>query len=152
MRLTECVQNLHQLWLDHNHLVLLLHRDALLFLVNLRKNIGEELWVACIDNIEEKLAVNELVRVRVVIREVLSRKRANLANFVIDLAHTQLTVPRNANTLDFVVKIILLRSCEQLLEKYQLARSHIWQIDLACSKIKLSSHDRTTLTLDFECI
>ena len=152
MRLTEYVQNLHQLWLDHNHLVLLLHRDTLLFLVNLRKNIGEELWVACIDNIEEKLAVNELVRVRVVIRQVLSRKRANLANFVIDLAHTQLTVPRNANTLDFVVKIILLLSCEQLLEKYQLARSHIWQIDLACSKIKLRSHDRTTLTLDFECI
>ena len=152
MRLTECVQNLHQLWLDHDHLVLLLHRDALLFLVNLRKNIGEELWVACIDNIEEKLAVNELVRVRVVIREVLSRKRANLANFVIDLAHTELTVPRNANTLDFVVKIILLRSCEQLLEKYQLARAHIWKIDLACSKIKLRPHVRTTLTLDFECI
>ena len=152
MRLTEGIQNLHQLWLDHDHLISLLHRNTLLFLVNLRKNIGEELWVACIDNIKEKLAVNELVWVRVVIRQVLSCKRANLANLVIDLANTELTVPRNANTLDFVVKIILFLSCKQLLEKCQLARSHIWQIDLACSKIKLRPHDKTTLTLNFECI
>ena len=118
--MTKGVEQFKQLRLNLNHLLLLLHCLDPLCILKLRDFLREELSIASVDNVEEELAVNELVSVRIVVWKVL-HDVWSFANLVINCAHTELRISRNTDSLDLIVRKVLLSSCKQLLQELELA-------------------------------
>ena len=102
-----------------------------MFILELRNLFWEELLVDCIHNIEKELTVNELVSVRIVIWKVLDNCR-HLRDFLVNIAHTELTVARNTYSFDLIVREILLATCKELLQEVKFARALVRQVYLTC--------------------